>query len=59
MESQRQVVDTSVNNNTKKGLTKDEEINIEASEKLEVVKSFDDMGLREELLRGKLVILLF
>ncbi len=26
---------------------------IEASEDLEVVKSFDDLGLREELLRGK------
>ena len=26
---------------------------IESSEDLEVVKSFDDLGLREELLRGK------
>jgi ATP-dependent RNA helicase len=25
---------------------------IEASEELEVVKSFDELGLREELLRG-------
>jgi ATP-dependent RNA helicase len=25
---------------------------IEASEELEVVKSFDDIGIREELLRG-------
>jgi hypothetical protein len=28
---------------------------IEASEDLEVVKSFDELGLREELLRGKLI----
>jgi hypothetical protein len=26
---------------------------IEASEDLEIVKSFDELGLREELLRGK------
>lgn len=26
---------------------------VESSEQLEVVKSFDDMGLREDLLRGK------
>ena len=26
---------------------------IEASEVLEVVKSFDELGIREELLRGK------
>ena len=31
----------------------DTEMIIEASEDLEVVKSFDDLGLREELLRGK------
>ena len=30
----------------------DEEMIIEASEDLEVVKSFDELGLREELLRG-------
>ena len=29
---------------------------IESSEDLEVVKSFDDLGLREELLRGKIII---
>ncbi len=30
----------------------DTEMVIEASEELEVVKSFDELGLREELLRG-------
>jgi hypothetical protein len=30
----------------------DTEMIIESSEDLEVVKSFDDIGLREELLRG-------
>jgi ATP-dependent RNA helicase len=30
----------------------DEEMIIESSEDLEVVKSFDELGLREELLRG-------
>ncbi len=30
----------------------DAEMIIEASEELEVVKSFDELGLREELLRG-------
>jgi ATP-dependent RNA helicase len=30
----------------------DTEMIIEASEELEVVKSFDELGLREELLRG-------
>jgi hypothetical protein len=29
---------------------------IEASEDLEIVKSFDEMGLREELLRGKIAL---
>ena len=31
----------------------DTEMIIESSEELEVAKSFDDIGLREELLRGK------
>lgn len=48
MESKRQVVDTN-----KKTNDIDQEMVIESSEKLEVLKSFDDMGLREELLRGK------
>lgn len=30
----------------------DADMIIESSEDLEVVKSFDDLGLREELLRG-------
>lgn len=34
------------------GLQEDEEMIIETSEDLEVVKSFDELGLREELLRG-------
>ena len=34
-------------------LQDDTEMVIESSEDLEVVKSFDDLGLREELLRGK------
>ena len=34
-------------------LTDDAEMVIESSEKLEVVKSFDELGIREELLRGK------
>lgn len=39
----------------KKGeIENDADMIIEASEDLEVVKSFDEMGLREELLRGKL-----
>jgi len=40
---------------TKKGaatLEEDAEMVIESSEKLEVVKSFDELGIREELLRG-------
>jgi ATP-dependent RNA helicase len=35
-----------------KSLKEDAEMVIESSEDLEVVKSFDDLGLREELLRG-------
>jgi hypothetical protein len=31
----------------------DTEMVIEASEELEVVKSFDELGIREELIRGK------
>jgi hypothetical protein len=31
----------------------DTEMVIEASEEIEVVKSFDELGIREELLRGK------
>ena len=31
----------------------DAEMVIEASEELEVVKSFDELGIREELIRGK------
>lgn len=34
-------------------LADDAEMVIESSEKLEVVKSFDELGIREELLRGK------
>ena len=34
-------------------LQDDKEMVIEASEELEVVKSFDELGIREELLRGK------
>jgi ATP-dependent RNA helicase len=33
-------------------MAEDAEMIIESSEKLEVVKSFDELGLREELLRG-------
>jgi hypothetical protein len=33
-------------------LQEDTEMIIEASEDLEVVKSFDELGIREELLRG-------
>jgi hypothetical protein len=33
-------------------LTDDAEMVIEASEELEIVKSFDELGIREELLRG-------
>ncbi len=36
-----------------KSLQDDTEMVIESSEDLEVVKSFDDLGIREELLRGK------
>lgn len=49
MESKRQVVDTN-----KKTNDINEDMVIESSEKLEVIKSFDDMGLREELLRGNI-----
>lgn len=38
----------------KSNLIDDAEMVIEASEDLEIAKSFDDLGLREELLRGKL-----
>lgn len=38
---------------TKEGLMNDEEMVIESSEDLEIVKTFDELGLREELLRGK------
>lgn len=37
---------------TDKAVEDDTEMVIEASEELEVVKSFDELGLREELLRG-------
>lgn len=37
---------------TSKAVEDDTEMVIEASEELEVVKSFDELGLREELLRG-------
>jgi hypothetical protein len=40
------------------GLDEDAEMIIESSEDLEVVKSFDDLGLREELLRGKLNLII-
>jgi hypothetical protein len=42
-------------NKKKGGLENDVDMIIEASEDLEVVKSFDEMGLREELLRGKIL----
>ncbi len=35
------------------GLQDDVDMIIEASEDLEVVKTFDELGLRDELLRGK------
>lgn len=38
----------------KQGLDEDEEMIIEASEDLEVVKTFEEMGLRDELLRGNI-----
>lgn len=34
------------------GLHDDNEMVIETSEKLEIIKSFDELNLREELLRG-------
>lgn len=37
---------------SKDKLQDDTEMVIEASEELEVVKSFDELGIREELLRG-------
>jgi hypothetical protein len=37
----------------KSELLDDAEMIIEASEDLEVAKTFDELGLREELLRGK------
>lgn len=37
----------------KASIEEDTEMVIESSEKLEVVKSFDELGIREELLRGK------
>ena len=37
----------------KASIDEDTEMVIESSEKLEVVKSFDELGIREELLRGK------
>ncbi len=40
---------------TKGGLNDEQDMIIESSEDLEVVKSFDDIGLREELLRGKFI----
>lgn len=49
VESQKQIKKTT---ETKSGLD-DTEMVIESSEKLEVVKSFDELGIREELLRGK------
>lgn len=36
-----------------KGISEDTDMVIEASEELEIVKSFDELGIREELLRGK------
>ena len=36
------------------GLYEDENMIIESSEDLEIVKSFDELGLREELVRGKI-----
>jgi hypothetical protein len=54
---QKQLNDANQSKNDKSkkttGLQEDEEMIIETSEDLEVVKSFDDLGLREELLRGK------
>ena len=52
--TKRQVVESAKQvENKQKDITDDVEMVIEASEDLEVVKSFDDLGLREELLRGK------
>ena len=51
MEGKKVVIDTSTQQ--KKDPTNDDtEMVIESSEDLEVVKSFDDLGIREELLRG-------
>jgi hypothetical protein len=51
------IIDSMENTDNKKkgGLENDVDMIIEASEDLEVVKSFDEMGLREELLRGKIL----
>ena len=43
---------TATSKTTEKGIADDAEMVIESSEKLEVVKSFDELGLREELIRG-------
>ncbi len=50
------MIDNTGSNTKGKELEKDEEMVVESSEQLEIVKSFDDMGLREELLRGMLNI---
>jgi ATP-dependent RNA helicase len=54
MDSKRGEIDTSVPKKNK-DITDDTEMVIESSEDLEIVKSFDDLGLREELLRGILL----
>jgi ATP-dependent RNA helicase len=52
MEKSSKKISTSSVKDEAKALKEDTEMIIEASEELEVVKSFDDIGLREELLRG-------
>lgn len=50
--------ESKIKDNKQDGTTKlmgDEEMIIESSEDLEIVKTFDDLGLRDELLRGKLI----
>ena len=58
MEGKKVVIDTSTQQK-KDEIAIDSEMVIESSEDLEVVKSFDDLGIREELLRGKNIAQLF
>jgi hypothetical protein len=51
MEGKKGVIDTTTQQKSDP-MANDSEMVIESSEDLEVVKSFDDLGIREELLRG-------